>query len=151
MDYNQYQGDPYGQNRPPDQYVPENGNQYNTPANTVSGRSVNSFAVASLIMGVCSIVLCCLGIFSIPMGGLGILFAILSRRKRKGMPGMGIAGMCTSILGLLFGLFFLIYVVFISAIMEDPDSRHMLDPLYEQTYGMDFEEFMEYYGYYFDN
>ncbi len=118
-------------------------NSYNDPA----GRSINGFAIASLIIGIASIILCCFGIFSLPLGSLGILFAILSRRKGKGMPGMSIGGICTSIIGMIFGILVLIYFIFIAVLVENPDSWYLLDPLYQQTYGMDFEEFMEYYGY----
>ena len=39
----------------------------------------NTFATASLVLGILSLVLCCCCYVSIPLGGLGILFAILSK------------------------------------------------------------------------
>lgn len=108
-------------------------------------QKTSGFAIASLILGIASIVTCCLGVFSIPLGALSILFAILSRRKSTGMPGMSIAGICTSIFGMLLGGFLLFYAF---EGLYNPDFRSKyLDPLYENAYGMDFEEFMERYGY----
>lgn len=108
-------------------------------------QKTSGFAIASLVLGIVSIVTCCFGIFSIPLGSLSILFAILSRRKGTGMPGMSIAGICTSIFGMLLGGFLLFYAF---EGLYNPDFREKyLDPIYEDAYGMDFEEFMERYGY----
>ena len=62
------------------------------------------------------------------------------------MSGMSIAGICTSIFGMFFGLIFLIYMIFCVALVEVPELRSTMDPLYEQAYGMTFEEYMEYMG-----
>lgn len=163
MDYNQNQNNPYGWNQPNpqdqqgSQHMPENNsqynsqNQFNSPYNDApQERSANGFAIASLILGIASIVLCCSGILSIITGALSILFAILSRRKNKKMPGMSVGGIVTSIFGLLFGIIALVYWIFIFALMEDPELRQRIDPIYEETYGMTFEEYMETMGVYFD-
>lgn len=110
-------------------------------------RSINSFAIASMVMGIGSILLCCLGFVSLPMSALGILFAILSRRKGSGMHGMSIAGIWTSAVGMVLGLISAVYLIIIMIIVATPSLHHYLDPLYQQTYGMDYDEFMEYMGY----
>lgn len=108
-------------------------------------QKTSGFSIASLTLGIASIVTCCFGVLSIPLGALSILFAILSRRKNSGMPGMSIAGICTSIFGMLLGGFLLFYVM--QGIYNPNFREKYLDPLYENAYGMDFEEFMERYGY----
>lgn len=108
-------------------------------------KKTSGFSIASLILGITSIVTCCFGILSIPLGALSILFAVLSRKKGTGMPGMSIAGICTSICGIILGGFLLLYAL---EGLYNPNFREQyLDPLYENAYGMDFEEFMERYGY----
>lgn len=114
--------------------------------NDLEKRSMNSFAIASMVMGICSIVLCCTGFLSLAMAALGILFAVLSRRKAKSMPGMSIAGICTSALGMVLGLIAAIYFIIILVIAANPSLHHYLDPIYQNAYGMDFDEYMEHMG-----
>lgn len=129
------------------QYGSQNQNngyiQYNNNRN-----SSNNFAIASMICGIISIVLCCTVVLSLPFAALSILFAVLSRRKNVSMPGMSIAGIVTSIMSLLFTLFMVVYVlVQLPIMLNDPVFRNQLDYTYEEMYGMDFDEFWEYYGY----
>jgi hypothetical protein len=107
-------------------------------------RRTSGFEIASLILGIASIVTCCFGIFSIPLGALSILFALLSRGKDKHMSGLGIAGICTSVAGIILGG----TLCFIAAeAVYNADFRaKYIDPVYEQTYGMTMEEFLERYG-----
>ncbi len=123
--------DPYG-----------NGVQFNnTRNNTPAG-----FAIASMVCGILSITMCCTGFFSLFFGALGILFAILTNRKGKAMPGMSIAGLSTSIVGMLVGFYFLAAAfIQLPAMLQDPQYRRELDAVYEQQFGMDFDEFWEYY------
>ncbi len=122
-----------------------------SPNNTPRNPS-NNFAIASLICGIASLLLCCTVIFSIPLAALSILFALLSSRKGAGMPGMSIAGISTGIVSLILTI---TTVVFLFAqlprMLQDPDFRRQLDTTYEEMYGMDFDEFWEYYGGYYGN
>lgn len=74
------------------------------------------FAIASLIFGILSILgsCCCIGgLFSI----LGIVFGCLQKKDESDKkPGMAIAGIITSIIGLLFSLIALIYIIGMSYI-----------------------------------
>lgn len=116
--------------------------QYNNNRNVQN----SGFSIASMICGIASIILCCTGILSLPMGALGIIFAILTRRVGKGMPSMSIAGLWTSIVGMVFGIGMLVYTFsLLPSMLNDPYFRNQLDYTYEQMYGMDFEEFWEYY------
>lgn len=118
------------------------GNQYNNARNNSSG----GFATASFICGLLSLVLCCSGFISLALGAMGILFAILSNRKGKPMPGMSVAGISTGIVGMVLGFFITIYYIFaamLPILLQQPEFRGQLDSLYEEAYGMDMEEFMD--------
>jgi uncharacterized membrane protein YdjX (TVP38/TMEM64 family) len=60
------------------------------------------------------------------------------------MSGLGIAGICTSVAGIILGG----TLCFIAAeAVYNADFRaKYIDPVYEQTYGMTMEEFLERYG-----
>jgi hypothetical protein len=127
-------------------------NEYNNAGPDYNGynsyparRKTSGFEIASLILGIASIVTCCFGIFSIPLGVLSILFAILSRGKDKKMSGMSIAGICTSVAGIILGG--LLCICAAEAVYNTDFREKYIDPAYEQTYGMTMEEFMQRYGY----
>lgn len=108
-----------------------------------SNRSRNGFAIAAMILGICSLLFFCTVYLPIPLGALGCLFVVLSKRRGKAMSGTAIAGLVTSILGILCGLFILIGSLFTAFTMLNPENRELLDSMFEQTYGMDFKEYME--------
>lgn len=104
----------------------------NTPDN-----KPNPFSIASMICGITSIVLCCTGVLSLPLGALGILFAILTKRLGKPLPFHSITGVTTSCIGILLGLIMLIYTLFL--ISTDPEYQKLFQNTYEYYY--------DYYGY----
>lgn len=63
----------------------------------------NGFASAALVLGILSLVLSCCFYVSVPLGALGILFAVLSKRDSQ-MSGRGKAGLGLSIVGLCLAL-----------------------------------------------
>lgn len=85
-------------------------NNYSQPPRTPT---TNSMAVASMVVGIASIVSLCCGGFGIPLGALGIIFALLSRRQRH-MDTQAKVGLGLSIgsLALTF-LFVILCVVFL--------------------------------------
>lgn len=130
MDYNQYNN---GQNN-------WNQNYYQRQA---PRKKENGFAIASMVCGICSAVLFCLGL-SLPFGALGILFAILTYRKGKSMNSMSLAGIATSCIGLFLSLIMIINVfIQFPRMMEDPALRKELDTVYEGIYGENFADFWE--------
>ncbi len=84
----------------------------------------NGFAIASLVLGILSIVCCCLPFDSIVMAVLyialpvlALVFGIISVKKRKN--GLAIAGIVTGSVGLFFGLvFFVLGVTTSNRILE---------------------------------
>ena len=97
----------------------------------------NPFTVASLVLGICSMASICTAILPLPLGALGILFAVLAYRKGRQMDTMAMVGIATSCVGLAVSVFF--YGVALSmmpAMMRDPDYRDMLNRYSENMYGI---------------
>lgn len=104
----------------------------------------NPFTVASLVLGICSLASICTAILPLPLGALGILFAVLSYRKGRPMDTMAMAGIATSCVGLAFSV--LVYGVVFSmmpAMMRDPDYRDMLNRYSESMYGESYDDLFE--------
>jgi hypothetical protein len=71
------------------------------------------WSVASLVVGVISLVCCCLGWSGVVLGALAVVFAILSRRMLGYFDGLSIAGMVLGIFGFVLGaaLIFITYAI----------------------------------------
>ncbi len=123
-----------------------NSSYYNQPTHRPYGQA---FLMASCLCGFLSITTCCTGVLSLPIGALGILFALLAYRKGKKMPSNGIVGIILSSVGMVIGIAMIVYTfVTLPAMMENEIYRAQFDQITEQMYGMDFAEFMEeFYGY----
>lgn len=103
----------------------------------------NGFAIASLVCGILSLVLCCTGILGIPAGALSILFAVLSKRKGEALSGMSTAGVVTAVIGILLGILTVAYSIYL--LFYDPTFREQMDIMMQQMYGVSFEEFFNMY------
>lgn len=143
MDFNNYQ------NNGPGGQPSNNGGYYYNQGNVPPK---NNFANASLILGICSLVLLCTGIFSIPLGALGILFAVLSRRAGKMNPGaktgciLSLAGLLSGLFITLFAYFSFIFTTIYDYMEKNPDnydSNAIMDELLENLYGTDYKNFLE--------
>lgn len=108
-------------------------------------KPTNKFAIASLVLGICSILFFCTLIGPIALGCLGILFAILSKKKGCKMEGSAIAGIITSALGAITALVVWIGVFVLGFSMLQPENRDVLDAQFESIYGMDMEEYMQFF------
>ena len=84
-----------------------------------------------------------LSIASMVCGALGILFAMLTRKKGQRMSSMCVAGIWLSCVGLALGIF--ITVSSIVTVFTDPSYMNMLDQMYQQMYGVDMEGFWQSY------
>ena len=122
----------FNQNSENTNYVP------NQPLKRQSG-----FAIASFVCGILSLVLCCTGILGIPAGALSILFAVLSKRKGESLSGMSIAGVVTSVIGILLGILTTAYSIYM--LFYDPTFREQIDIMMQQMYGVSLEEFFSMY------
>lgn len=126
-----------------------NSSYYNQPTHRPYGQG---FIIASMICGALSVTACCTGILSLPLGALGILFALLTYRKGKKINGSAMTGIFLSVIGIITGVSMIIYSFYtLPQMMQDPFFRSQVDAMTEQMYGMDFAEFMkEIYGYEID-
>lgn len=115
--------------------------EYNSPKTPQR----NSFGIASMACGICSLLLtCCLGPIAIALGALGILFSLLPYRRGEKRDSMSTTGIVLSCVGMVLGLLSSV-IVMVSVIIsfDDPSFRRELDSAYERIYGQDFEEYME--------
>lgn len=85
----------------------QNYNEYPEPKKT------DSFAIVSLVCGICSLVFgCCLYVVTWIPAIVGLVFGILSiKRNQNGNKGMAIAGVILSALALLLAIVFIIFAV----------------------------------------
>lgn len=123
-----------------------NSSYYNQPTHKPRGQG---FTMASVTCGILSITTCCTGILPLPLGALGILFAVLVYRKGKKTNTACALGISTSCIGIAIGLMMTIYsFAMLPFFLKNEAFRSQFDVLTQQMYGMDFEEFLkEYYGY----
>lgn len=75
----------------------------------------SGFNVAALVLGILSIVCCycTLGVLGIVLGGLAVVFYIISK-KRGTANGMALGGLICGICGIALGLIFFVYAVAIA-------------------------------------
>lgn len=88
-------------------------NTYSTPNTPLTNNNSNGFGIASLILGICSIAICCCyGVGAIP-AIIGLILGILQNQKNAN--GIATAGIVLGIIGILLNAVCLIYmVVFLS-------------------------------------
>lgn len=139
MDYNQNEQNNWNSSAADNSY-------YNQPTHRPYGQG---FMIASMVCGALSVTACCTGLLSLPLGALGILFALLTYRRGKKMSGSTLTGIVLSCMGIFTGVAMIIYSFsMLPTMMKDPAFRNQVDYMTEQMYGMDFAEFIEeYYGY----
>ena len=66
----------------------------------------NGMAIASMVCGILSLVLCCGMWISWILSAVAIILGAVSLAKKKGGSGMAIAGIVTGVFGLLFSILF---------------------------------------------
>ncbi|MBQ7359611.1 MAG: hypothetical protein IJW63_05905 [Lachnospiraceae bacterium] len=118
-------------------------------------RQPSKFSSASCILGASSLLTMCTGIFSIPLGALGILFSVLSRNGKKMDPSAKL-GCTLSSIGLVSGLALTIfvYVTTLFTMFNSIDYNQMInmteeqamDYMMESIYGPEYEEYFKSLG-----
>lgn len=123
---------------------------YNQPTHRPYGQS---FSVASAVCGLLSMTTSCTIVLSLPLGALGILFAVLAHRAKKKMNSTCGTGLILSCVGLTTAVSMIVYsFVMLPSLMQNATFRNQVNAVSQQLYGMDFDEFMEgAYGYSFDD
>ena len=122
-----------------------NSSYYNQPVHKPYGQS---FSLASFILGLLSITLGCCG-FSLPLGALGILFALLVYRKGRRLNSTAKSGLVLSCIGTFIGLCALLYVLVITPRflrwMEENGQN-----LSETSYGTEYDNYIDYLNQYYN-
>ena len=125
-----------------------NSSYYNQPTHRPYGQA---FSVASAVCGLLAVTTCCTVILSLPLGALGILFAVLARRKGRRMSTACVTGLTLSMIGLASAVLLMVYsFILLPVLMKNDSFRLQLDTMTQQMYGIPFSEMMERYGYSFE-
>lgn len=105
---------------------------YQQPVNTVEpAKKTNGMQTASLVLGILSICFCCCyGVLGLILGIIGLICGIKGNKESKS--GVGTAGIICSIIGIIFGVFMVIYfgLIFVG-LFNDPE---FLDSIYSNYY-----------------
>lgn len=104
----------------------------------------NGFQIASLVLGIVSIVGCCCGVLVLPCAVVGLILGIIGMKKAKecgANSGMALAGIITSSVGIVIGL---ICVVFMGLTYLVDDS---FAEFYREFGNGYYNEFYDYTGY----
>ena len=98
-------------------------------------------AIASMVLGILSIILCCVfgGVLALP----GLILGIISLATKRDGSGMAIAGIITSIFGLLLGI--LMVFLFVGSLKEIAENSKNGKTSYNYSYsfgndGFDFDD-----------
>lgn len=92
----------------PQQYSDPYSSQY-TPYNA-NPSDKKGMAIASMILGIVSVCICCFWYIAIFTAIIGLVLGIVSMKKNEGGRGMAIAGIITSIVAIAAIIFVIIYV-----------------------------------------
>ena len=124
---NQNQNPQYGNPYPPNQNQnPQYGNPYppnynQRPADNRKEEPGKGFAVASMVLGLISLVLFCTGI-NIITAILAIVFGIIHLVKQKQNPGMAVAGIVTAVVGILAFVTYWLLIIHAAGRTSGPDE-----------------------------
>lgn len=96
----------------------DNGNEF-VFQNVMDVKSRNrGLAIASMVLGIFSIVCCCLSYVGLAAAVLAIVFAVISRVRMGYFDGLAVAGLVTGIIGAVFGIAIIIVDLFFVEIFE---------------------------------
>ena len=112
-------------------------NKTNNVENTENQKDKKGMALAGMILGIVTIVLCFIFYISIPCGILAIIFGAMSLKSTN--RGMALAGVITGIVGIILTIV-IFAVIAISAIsifnqvIDSNDYDDIYDDMYDDTY-----------------
>lgn len=118
-------------------------NQYNSGSQYKEPGSPG-MATAALVLGICSILFTCCGL-GLPLGGIGIVLALLSRGKGK-MTSSAQIGLGLSIGGAVLGILtFIMAMVYSIQIVKTTDWEDLME--YQYEYNMDdYDDLQDYFS-----
>lgn len=90
-----------------------------------------AWSVAALVLGIISIICCCMWYFGLACGILAVIFTVISRKTLGYFDGLAIGGLITAIFGIIFsGL--MTYVMLV--VMNDPEFLATYEQIMEEYY-----------------
>lgn len=115
--------------------------QTNTPP---TPQKSSGFAVAAMVCGILSLLTWGTGFMGIALGSLGILFTLLSHRRKQPLATSSLVGLIISIVGLCIGLLFTVYIIvnIVIPVLTDPAAYAEFSKLYQNLYGVSLEEML---------
>lgn len=138
MDNNSYgNGD---QNNYGRDYQGGDGYYHSAPRYTVE---INRMASVAKVLGIITIVTTIFCTVYIPFitGSLAILFAILSKGKRKSLSSTAMTGVATAITGLILNILLIATVIYVY--MTNPKIREEANNMMQQQYGFTIEDVID--------
>ena len=103
-----------------------NNNEFNTQEqenvyqNVMEAKSANrGFAIASLVLGIASIVCCCLSYVGPILAVVAIVFAIVSKSKMGYFDSLAVAGLVMGIIGVVLGIVSIVFGAAFAAYLEE--------------------------------
>lgn len=127
---------------PPQDWQPPQGGYYYQPYRT---EQKNTFATVAMILGIVSLCSLVTIYLALPIGALAILFVILSKRRGNKMAVQAVIGLSTSLTSVIISGFILLTSLLFFFQLMDPKNRDSANSLFQSTYGMDFDEYMQGY------
>ena len=128
QDYNSYQNQNYNnyQNNGYNNMNGTNGQQ-NYYGNEPATETPSGMAVAGLVLGILSMLCCCIWYVSAILGILALVFSIITVAKNKPGKGMAIAGIVCGAIGLLISIVIVIGVIGYTRTMSPKDLQNMIN------------------------
>ncbi len=109
--------------------------------------NTNTFAILSLICGILALLTTCTAIGSFILGGLSILFAVLSHRRGRKLEMSALTGVITSTIGIAFSaVLFAVTFMALPQMLQSEEYRAQLNATSEAMYGYTMDEMLEQYG-----
>lgn len=153
--FNQEQNNPYLN------YTPDSSQNQGTniPYEIIHQQELESkkgFAITSLVLGIISLLCCCIGILW-PLAIVAIIFGVISLVQKKGGKGMAIGGIITGAVSFVLSLLMFISIVAtfntigitLKDLMNDEEVQLKLKEYMEEEAEAEFERTGEYPDYYY--
>ncbi|MBO5994455.1 MAG: hypothetical protein J6Z22_07820 [Lachnospiraceae bacterium] len=110
----------------------------------INTKSIQSFATAALICGLLSVFTFWTAFLPLVFGGMGIVFAVLSRREDRPFPSASWWGVVASLIGIFMGIVILYYVMtnMVIPMMTDPAFYQEMKIYYQNNFGINLDDMM---------
>ena len=100
-----------------------------------------TLATAAMVAGLLSVPFCFMGYVGIILGGVAIVMALLSKGTAKKLLPQAKKAIFYGILGIIIG--YAVVITSIHTFLTHPEMRQGVNQLYEQYYGVSFDETLE--------